>query len=95
MATLTESNRMPLVLTYQARSRDWKKLQALSRERLVPLAREVGAQHYQLYRNTYDATQLLIVVEVPDREAGRELCKVLSDQLAGGEPDSRLWEPCG
>jgi quinol monooxygenase YgiN len=90
---------MPLVLTYQARSRDWKKLQALSRETLAPQAREVGALRYQLYRNTHDAAELLIVVEVADRDAGSELCKALNDQLAGllagSEPDSRFWEPCG
>ena len=90
---------MPLMLTYQARSRNWKNLQAVSREILAPQARGVGAQRYQLYRNTQDATELLIVIEVADGDAGSELCKALNDQLAGllagSEPDSRFWEPCG
>jgi len=90
---------MPVILTVQARTRDWGRLQALCRETLVPRAKEVGADRFQLYRNAHDATELLIVIEVSGRDGASEMDWVLSDRLAGllagGETDSCFWEPCG
>src|SRR4051794_32434538 len=90
---------MPVMLTLMAHVRDWKQLQAISRDTLIQQAREAGARHYQIYRNTQDASELLIVAEFPDREAACELSKSLHEQLtslpgASGS-DDRFWEPCG
>ncbi|SRR5260221_12704925 len=90
---------MAVVFTYTARVRDWKRLQAVSRQTLIQRAKEAGAHRYQLYRNSNDASELLIVAEFPDRDAACEMSKILNDQLgdllAGGLPDDRFWEPCG
>ncbi|SRR5258708_38353071 len=90
---------MAVVLTFVARVRDWKRLQAVSRETLIGRAKEVRATRYEIYRNTTDAAELLIVAEFPDHDAAREMRQILYDQLAslltGRPPDDRFWEACG
>ena len=87
------------MLTFVARVRDWKRLQAISRETLIGRAKEVGATRYQIYRNTTDAAELLIVADLPDRDAACEMRQFLQDQLAslftGRQPDDQFWETCG
>jgi len=90
---------MAVVLTFVVRIRDWKRLQALSRDTLIGRAREVGATQYQIYRSTTDAAELLLMAELPDHDAACEMRQTLYVELAGllasRQPDDRLWEACG
>lgn len=87
---------MPVVYTIMARVTDWQALRRLHGETLIGRAREVGALGYRVYRNVHDASQMLVVAELPDHEAVRELEPHLAAALgalrAGGGVDDRVWE---
>ena len=79
--------------------KDWKALRQCSREVLIDQAQRAGALHYQIYRNIHDASQILIVIELPDDDALRELRRTLAEQISalleGTRSDERVWEPAG
>lgn len=90
---------MAVILTVVATSKDWRALRAWSREVLAEGARQAGATRCRTYRNVYDASQLLIVAELPDAEA----LWALRLAIDGGErspplgdtPSEQAWEPTG
>jgi hypothetical protein len=90
---------MAVVLTFVARVRDWKRLQAIHREKLFDRAQAVGARRYQIYRNTADASEVLLVAELPNQDAAGEIGQVVWEELAGllegRPPDEKFWEACG
>src|SRR5690349_18919274 len=90
---------MAVVLTCVARVRDWKRLEAIHRERLFGRVQAMGARRYQIYRNAADAAEVLLVAELPHQAAAVEIGQVLREELAGAltdrEPDNKYWEACG
>jgi hypothetical protein len=87
---------MPVLFTAIITTNDWKELQEWSRTILVAQAQLAGAIGYRMYRNLHDASQVLIIAELPDDDALRELRRALYEQvgaLAAG--DSADWEPNG
>jgi hypothetical protein len=90
---------MPVLLTAVITTKNWKALRERNREALLGQARRIGATRYRIYRNVHDASQALIVAELPDDDALRELRRALSEQVgalaAGSGADERAWEPTG
>lgn len=97
---------MAIILTARLRVRDWRALLRLSDERLLLYARAAGARRYQLYRDTHDAAEALLLVEAASAAALRPvsdalLClddATLGGRVAGervGPVEGRLWEPAG
>lgn len=90
---------MSVLFTAMATMKDWKTLRQRSREVLIAQAQQAGALHYQIYRNIHDASQMLIVVELPDDDALRELRRTLAEHIStlleGNRSDERVWEPAG
>ncbi|GAC1349172.1 MAG: hypothetical protein NVSMB27_19790 [Ktedonobacteraceae bacterium] len=88
---------MLITLTSIARIKDWKALRRLNAEILIEKARELGAVRYRIYRNMNDASQVLFIVDLADREAVREMgeviCEQLSTLLQRDVPDDQAWEP--
>jgi len=88
---------MAVLFTLMGRITDWKALQRFNRETMLSQAREAGATRYQIYRNAHDASQLLIVAELPDHDALAEIGEALSRHLAplldDGTVDEQVWEP--
>jgi hypothetical protein len=60
---------MPSVVTSIARVKDWQALQELSNTTLVGQARQAGVSHYRVYRNLNDASQALLIFELPSHYA--------------------------
>ena len=90
---------MSVLFTTMATMKDWKALRQCSRDVLIDQAQQARALHYQIYRNIHDASQMLIVVELPDDDALRELRRTLTEQISalleGSCSDERVWEPAG
>jgi predicted ester cyclase len=90
---------MPILFTTTACVKDWKALREAHRTTLLGRARLAGAKRFQVYRNVNDASQALIVVELPDEDAAREMSRALNEQLSdiqvGEVPDYEAWEPTG
>ena len=97
---------MAIILTAWLRVRDWRALLQLSDEWLLLYARAAGARRYQLYRDTHDAAEALLLVEAASAAALRPvsdalLCldeSTLGGRVAGertGPVEGRLWEPAG
>jgi hypothetical protein len=80
---------------------DWRALLRLSDEQLILYAQAAGARRYQLYRNTHDAAEALLLVEAANAEALRSLCTALlhGTAAAGLRParpeKNHFWEPVG
>jgi hypothetical protein len=90
---------MAVLLTAIITTKDWKMLRERNREVLVGQAQQAGAIRYRIYRNVHDASQVLIIAELPDDDALQELRQVLSEQVGtlatGNHSDDRTWEPTG
>jgi hypothetical protein len=90
---------MPVVVTFVARIKDWKRLQQLNQESLIEEARESGATRYCLFRNGSDAAELMVMLELANYDAAQELAHTLNEEihslLANGEADTHIWEPLG
>lgn len=97
---------MAVIFTARLRVRDWRALLRLSDERLLLYARVAGAQRYQLYRDTHDAAEALLLVEAASATALRPVSDALLrlddatlDGRVTGERtetvEGRLWEPAG
>ncbi len=95
---------MAVVFTARLRVRDWRALLRLSDERLILYARAAGARRYQLYRDTHDAAEALLLVEAASAEALRPLRNALLHgaaapnrgpmaEVMAGQAEGRLWEP--
>ena len=88
---------MSVLYTLIARVKDWQALQRLNRMALLELARKAGAIHYRIYRNARDASQGLLVAELPDHAAARELSDRIGAELEalvdGDLPGERVWQP--
>ena len=69
---------MSLLLTVIVATRDWKTLREQNQITLVGQAQQARAIRYQVYRNIHDASQALIIAELPDDDALRELRRVLA-----------------
>src|SRR5262245_4652500 len=79
------NNPMPVVLTLIMRTRDWQALRSFSDGLLIGYARAAGATRYRVYRNLHDASEALLVAELPDHDALSRLYE------AGALFDS--WQP--
>lgn len=90
---------MSVLFTVVVTTRDWRALRERHREVLVKRARLSGALRYQVYRNVHDAAQALIIAELPDDDALRELRHALGEEvgalLAARDADERTWELIG
>jgi len=90
---------MSVLLTVIVTTRDWKTLQEQNQAILVGQVHRAGAIRYQVYRNVHDASQALIIAELPDDDALRELRRVLCEQIgalsANSHLDEHVWEPAG
>jgi hypothetical protein len=80
-----------------AQVRDWKALQRLNRSTLLEFARQAGAIRFRVYRNVRDASQGLLVAELPDYATARDLSERIGAELdAPGDGDlsiERVWQP--
>lgn len=96
---------MAVLFTARLRVRDWRALRRLSDERLMLFARAAGARRYQLFRDSHDAAEALVLVEADAAEALQVLRTALL-QLDAAQHDNlaielspsgkcRLWEPSG
>jgi len=90
---------MSLIFTTIAKIKDWQMLQKLNSEVLVVQARAAGATRYQVYRNVNDASQALVLVELPHQEAVLEISDLVLEQMDNLPrehlADDRVWEPVG
>jgi hypothetical protein len=97
---------MAIIFTARLHVRDWRALLRLSDETLLLYARATGARRYQLYRDTHDATEALLLVEAANATALRPVSDALlrlGDATLGGRMtgerteavEGRLWEPAG
>jgi len=90
---------MSILFTAIATITDWKILRQHSREVLIDQAQQAEAIHFQIYRNIHDASQMLILVELPGddelQELRRTLCEHISTLLEDNRSDERIWEPAG
>jgi hypothetical protein len=87
---------MAVIWTAIVRVRDWRALGRLNRGVLVERARALGSTRFRIYRDVHDASQALLVAELPDHDAVADLGKEVSEHLAAlvaGQPDGRTWEP--
>ncbi len=87
---------MSVLFTFMGRITDWQTLRALNREHLAAQAQIVGATRYQVYRSVNDAAQVLIIAELPDHDALREMVRRFSERLnailARDLADHGVWE---
>ena len=90
---------MSVLFTAIITTNDWKALRERNRAILVEQAQQAGATRYRIYRNVHDAAQVLLIAELPDDDALRELRRALCEQVGtlavGGRSDERIWEPTG
>ena len=90
---------MSVLFTAIITTNDWKALRERHRTILVEQAQQVGIIRYRIYRNVHNASEMLMVAEVPDedalRELRRELCGQIGTLAANGHLDERVWEPTG
>lgn len=88
---------MAVIFTAIAKIKDGQTLEKLKAETLIEQARARGATRYQIYRNVNDASQALVLVELPNREAvlevGDAVLEQMDDLLAGKLADDWVWEP--
>ena len=70
-----------IVLTSLARVKNWSAIRRLNGEVLVRFARDLRAVRYRVYRNTRDASQLLLLAELPDHEAVQDLARSVDEQF--------------
>jgi hypothetical protein len=88
---------VPVIFTAIARLHDWRALGTRNRDIWLARMRAAGAHRYRLYRNVHDASQLLLVAELPDHDALCAMRETLDPELAalaiGAGPDERVWEP--
>jgi hypothetical protein len=77
-------------------SRTGERCASLIAERWLHVPGEVGAISYRVYRNAKDASQVLVLAELPDHEAAQELARAVGAQrgaLPGSStPDEVEWE---
>jgi len=87
---------MTMMITLVLRVKDWPALHHTNRAALVGRAREAGAFRYRLLRDARDASQVLLVVELPDDQSAQDFEQDIAaalDALPGGRATSdRLWE---
>ena len=90
---------MGVLFTLVARVRDWQELRCLHHDCLLPQARAVCASSFRVYRDANDASRLLVLAELPDHDAARELRDLLHARLAappiGAVAADPAWEPLG
>lgn len=90
---------MNAIFTCTAQVKDWKALKEIYQSALLAQARQAGARRFQIYRNTQDAAQALILAELPDYDGLRELQRTLMAQMdgpcLGAHFDDGVWELTG
>lgn len=86
---------MAIVFTTTFRVRNWGALRQVHREQLLAAARAVGARRCQVYRNRDDASQALLLAELPDEEVLGELRRSLHENLPCPLGASTAWESSG
>jgi hypothetical protein len=88
---------MPVILTITARVKDWQALQKLNNEIILVKVRSIRAVHYQIYRNSNDASQALLWIELPDHDDVGEMREAVIEQFGTLSKvsliDDRMWEP--
>jgi hypothetical protein len=90
-----ETIRVTVLVAATARVKDWKALQQTWRATSESRARRIHAARFRLYRNAHDASQALLVIELPDLEGLGEIGEAVSDAvraLLEGAGDERIWE---
>ena len=86
---------MAVLVATTARVKDWTALQNAWRATSEGHARRIQAARFQLYRNAHDASQALLVIELPDLEALSEIGEAVSEAVRAqleGAGDERIWE---
>jgi hypothetical protein len=87
---------MSVLVTSIARVKDWQALEQLNNETLVGRVKKIRVRCYRVYRNVNDASQALIIVELPDHDAVREVSEALTEQInmlfEGGISTDGIWE---
>ena len=87
---------MTMMVTLVLRVKDWPALRSLNGATLIRRAREAGAFRYRLLRDARDASQALLVAELPDDQSAQEFEQDVAtdlEALSGGRATSdRLWE---
>lgn len=77
---------MSVIVTSIARIKDWQALEQLNNETLVDQIRKVGVTRYRVYRNVDDASQMLVIAELPGYDTVRDVSETLGEQI------TRLFE---
>ncbi len=83
---------MPTVFIAIARVRDWKAIQRLNDEELLTHMRKVGATRYRLHRNLEDASQMLVIIEVPYLDDLGEWTTQFNARFWEDVLESSVWE---
>ena len=86
---------MTVLVVTTARVKDWKALQNAWRATFEVQAHRIKSARIQLYRNAYDASQALLVIELPDLERLSEIGEIISEAMRAqlkGACDERIWE---
>jgi hypothetical protein len=84
-----------VLIATTARVKDWKALQNAWRATSEGQARRTESALIRLYRNAYDASQALLVIELPDLEGLSEIGEIISEAVRAqleGACDERIWE---
>jgi hypothetical protein len=92
-----EATQMPIILTAVARVKDWQALQKLNDEIIVAQVQAIKAMRYRVYRNSHDASQALLLIELSDQD---DVCQVRATVIEWANnldkvslTDDRVWEP--
>lgn len=86
---------MAVLVVTTARVKNWKALQKAWRVTFTGRNPRLRAARIQLYRNTHDASQALLVIEAPNLEALTEVGEAVSESMRAQLKDistERTWE---
>lgn len=89
---------MPVILTAFAQVKDWQALEELNNG-IVTKAQTIKAIRCQIYRNAYDASLALLLIELPEPDDVGEMRVILIEQLTTlakvNLTDDQVWESTG
>ncbi len=90
---------MSVIFTAVAKVKDWRALQKLDEEVFRDELQAIRAMGYQIYRNTHDASQALLWLELPDQDDIHHVRAIVFEALNGLDKvsvtDEGVWEATG
>jgi hypothetical protein len=90
---------MSVIFTAVAKVKDWRALQKLDEKIIRDELQAIGAVGYEIYRNTHDASQALLLIELPDQDDIHHVRATVYEALNGLDKvrvtDEWVWEATG